>query len=680
MNPLSRRRLLRATARSAAAITVFAAAPACAFNPLPALPGRGMPSAESSAAWLRRTADGRIQLHLPRQEMGQGVAVALRQIVAEELGVDLQQVEAVPLVTDAIDPVRATVGSDSMRDFARPVARAAALLREHLAAGMAGSEIADTGQPVVLRSLAAGNSHSHVGTSPPMGDIHAIVTGAPLYAADIGLPGLLHGLVLHDAPAVAGDAGVQVVGLSGSRQGLLAEHPGLLHARYNGLAHQPGAAGDAEKGAGVIPAALDIDRLLAGGRLEHGLQRDRIETSGKWSLDRRYEIPFAAHAQIEPRAAVARWHDSGPVRLEIWTGTQDAFFVRDTLARHFGLSADAVVVRSCRIGGAFGGRTIVRQELEAAELAQAAGRPVKVQWTRADEFRHGFCRPPSSHRIRARLDADGRIADWWHAFASGHVIFTSAAMPRWMQVVTSFVKDPGVARGALPPYAAARRRVEFADVRLPVDTGPWRGLGAAPNCYVIESAIDELAGLAGRDPLQFRLDNLDPAHDRLAACLRHVAGMADWGKRPRAGAGSGRGIACGIYKETSFAATVADVEAGADGQVRVTRLYCAHDCGQVINPGQVRAQVEGNLLWALGMVLHEQVPIEHDRVAAYTFADYPIPTMDSMPQIEIALIDTGVAPPTGAGETALVTAAAIGNAIASATGRRLTRLPYRPGV
>lgn len=407
--------------------------------------------------------------------------MALRQIVAEELGIALQQVEAVPLVTDAIDPVRATVGSDSMRDFARPVARAAALLREHLAAGMAGGEIADTGQAVMLRSLAAGRCHSHVGTSPPMDDIHAIVTGAPLFAADIRLPGLLHGLVLHDATTVAGDADLQVVGLSGSRQGLLAEYPGALHARYAALAHQPAATDDTQKDSRIIPVSLDIDRHLAGGRLEHGLQRDRVNTSGSWSLDRRYDIPFAAHAQIEPRAAVARWHDSGPMRLEIWTGTQDAFFVRDTLARHFGLSADAVVVRSCRIGGAFGGRTIVRPELEAAELAQAAGRPVKVQWTRADEFRHGFCRPPSSHRIRARLDADGRIADWWHAFVSGHVIFTSAAMPRWMQMVTSFVKDPGVARGALSPYAATRRRVEFTDVRLPVDTGPWRGLGLHPT-------------------------------------------------------------------------------------------------------------------------------------------------------------------------------------------------------
>jgi CO/xanthine dehydrogenase Mo-binding subunit len=664
---MSRRRLFAHAARIAAGVTVFAAAPACAFNPLPALPTREMPPAGARIAWLRLLPDGRVQLLLPRQEMGQGISIGLRQIVAEELDCELERVEAVLPDTALIAPVKSTVGSDSMKDFAEPVARAAALLRDHLASGDTATELLDKGQPVVLRSLRGDAPHRHIGRSQPTERIREIVTGAPqLYAGDIRLPGMIFGLVL---PANATPpeliSGLRPVYLSDGRRGLLSDHAGPLHA----------VTLDRAAAERAMPE-MDIDAAMQRGSLEHRLRSDTVETASAWTLDRRYDIPFAAHAQIEPRAAVAQWHGKeAAIRLEVWTGTQDAFFVRETLARHFNLSAEHVLVHSCRIGGGFGARTIVRQELEAALLAQAAGRPVKVQWSRAAEFVDGFHRPPSSHRIRARLDSEGRITDWWHGFCSGHVIFTSAAMPRWMQAVTSFVKDPGVARGALPPYAAARMRVEFSDLRLPVDTGPWRGLGAGPNGYAIESAIDELATLAGQDPLRFRLANLDPQHGRLKACLEAVRNLSGWGAPVPAG--RGRGIACGIYKESSYAAVVAAVEMAAGGTARVTHLWCAQDSGLVINPDQLRAQIEGNLLWGLGMVLTEKLPIESGRVAAYTFADYPLPTMDAMPAIDIALLEPPGAAPSGAGETAMVAVAAITNAIAAATGRRVVSLPYR---
>lgn len=670
MTAVSRRRLFSYGARIAAGITVFVAAPACAFIPLPALPTRGMPPAEARVAWLRLLPDGRVRLYLPRQEMGQGITIALRQIVAEELDWELDRVEAVLSATADIQPVRSTVGSDSLKEFTEPVARAAALLRDHLRSGDSRTEIVDSGQPVMLRSLQPGINRRSIGTSQPTAQIADIVTGRPLYAGDIQLPGMIFGLVLPADASATVESPVWQVMLSDGRGGLLCDAPGPLHAQ----------AAQIDRATAQRPMpALDIDVAQARGRrLEHRLRGDSVDVDAAWTLDRRYDIPFAAHAQLEPRAAVARWHAQGDMRLEIWTGTQDAFFVRETLARHFGLSASQVLVHSCRIGGGFGSRTIVRQELEAALLAQTAGRPVKVQWTRADEFVSGFHRPASSHRIRARLDSAGRITDWWHGFCSGHVIFTSAAMPRWMQAITSFVKDPGVARGALPPYLAGKMRVEFSDIRLPVDTGPWRGLGAGPNGYAIESAIDELAALAGQDPLHFRLVNLDPQQARLKACLEQVAILSGWSERPRSGAGFGRGIACGIYKDSSYAAVVADVGIAADGAARVQRLYCAHDCGLVVNPDQVRAQIEGNLVWGIGTVLTEALPIEAGRVAAYTFADYPIPIMDAMPAIDIALLEPPGIPPSGAGETAMVGLAAIGNAIAAATGPYVTTLPYRP--
>jgi isoquinoline 1-oxidoreductase beta subunit len=668
MTVMSRRRLFAHAARLAAGVTVFAAAPACAFNPLPALPTRGMPPVEARIAWLRLRPDGHVQLLLPRQEMGQGISIGLRQIVAEELECELERIEAVLPDTASIAPVKSTVGSDSMKDFAGPVARAAALLREHLLSGSTAAEIRDQGQPLVLRSMRG--SGRHVGQGHPTERIVDIVTGAPaLYAGDIRLPGMLFGLVL---PAGVGPrelaAGLHLVDLADGRRGLLSDHAGPLHA----------VTLDRPETTRSMPD-LDIDVVMHRGRLEHRLRNDAIESGAGWTLDRRYDIPFAAHAAMEPRSAVAQWHDRGhgkdaAIQLEVWTGTQDAFFVRETLARQFGLPAERVLVQSCRIGGGFGARTIVRQELEAALLAQAAGRPVKVQWSRSAEFVDGFHRPPSSHRIRARLDAEGRITDWWHGLCSGHVIFTSAAMPRWMQAVTSFVKDPGVARGALPPYAATRMRVEFSDIRLPVDTGPWRGLGAGPNGFAIESAIDELAALARQDPLQFRLANFVPQHARLKACLEAVRDLSGWDATTP---DSGRGVACGIYKESSYAAVVAEVQVASDGAVRVTHLWCAQDSGLVINPDQMRAQIEGNLLWGLGMVLTEKLPIESGRVAAYTFADYPIPTMDAMPAIDIALLEPSGSLPSGAGETAMVAVAAITNAIAAATGRRVSTLPYQ---
>ncbi|HZF78362.1 MAG TPA: molybdopterin cofactor-binding domain-containing protein, partial [Rubrivivax sp.] len=319
-------------------------------------------------------------------------------------------------------------------------------------------------------------------------------------------------------------------------------------------------------------------------------------------------------------------------------------------------------------------------ELEAAVLARAVKAPVKVQWTRAQEFQLGFHRPPSSHRIRVRLK-EGRLHDWWHAFASSHILFTAAAVPAWLQRLTDVFGDDGVARGAALPYRAAARRTEFDLVRLPVYTGPWRGLGAGPNVLAIESAIDECARHVGAEPVSFRLDHI--ADPRLAEVLRRVAAAAETaaGRSTLASTPQtrrGRGVACGIYKAMSYAAVVADVEVSvASGEVRVLKLWCAHDCGRVINPDQVRAQCEGNLVWGLGMVLIEALPVAAGQIAATSFAQSPIARLHDVPSMEVLLVDSGQAP-TGAGETAIVASAgAIANAVRDAVGGRPQRLPLQ---
>lgn len=689
--PLRRRTLL---ALGGAALAV-AFLPGCA---LPVIPKRPRPDLAGALGWVRY-ADGRYTLFVPRVEMGQHIATALKQVACEELGVAWVAVEAVLPSTAQIGRVRATVGSESVKDFALPLAQACATLRDALAQGLRQDQLQAVERPVsALRSFGAPGTLRHVGRAVPIEQGAAIVRGQALYAADVRRPGQCFGRVLRAPVSPELSSRVRAMNEAAARAqpgfvallrderlqqgaaegiGIVARTPGALDRIEAALAIDWQIEGGFE--AADLAAALDIDRRLArSDRRQNALDDDRIDATASWDVDLRLDVPLAAHAALEPRAAVAAFSADG--RLDLWVGSQDVFYQRDVVARRLGLAEERITVHGQRVGGAFGGKTICTVELEAALLAQAAGVPVKVQWTRAQEFRQGFHRPPSSHRIRARL-ANGRLQAWRHDFASSHILFTNAALPPWMQRITDFVGDDGVARGAVLPYRAAARRTGFDLVRLPVFTGPWRGLGAGPNGFAIESAIDECARAAGADPLRFRLDHVEDP--RLARVLSRAAAAAGWDLPPGARASApfgrrGRGLACGIYKAASYAAVVAEVEVDAAGGVRVLRLVCAHDCGRVIHPDQVRAQCEGNLVWGLGMALVEQLPVAASGVAAATFADSPIPRLDEVPALEVVLVDEGEAP-TGAGETAIVAAAAaIANAVRDATGHRPLRLPIRP--
>ncbi len=677
-------------AAAAGGLVALVGGGAATWSRVPVIPRRPDPDARTAPGWIAH-AGGRFTLTLPRAEMGQNIATALRQVACAELGADWDAVDVV-LHATGMPRVKATVGSESVALFAEPLAQACAALRDALAEGRSTGVVAVTVRPrSELRALRRGGL---IGASPEMSQGRGIVTGAPLFAADVRRPGMLFGRVLR-APASVETASrpqrwsigaarampgfVGVVAACGPRigqaqgLGILATRPGAL----DGIAE----ALQVEWEVAVLPPrpdiarAIDVDARRAEGALPH-VVRDGAPADGDWDVDLRLDLPLAAHGPIEPRAAVAAWQAD---RLTVWAGTQDAFYIRDVLADAFGLRAGAVTVQSCRIGGAFGGKTTCTVEAEAAALSRAAGAPVKVQWTRAQEYALGFHRPPSSHRIRARM-AQGRITDWDHAQVSSHVMFTAAVVPAWMQRGTDLVAgDGGVARGMAAPYALGRARATYDAVRLPVHTGPWRGLGAGPNALAIESAMDEAAIAAGADPLAFRLAHIeDPV---LAAVLARAGEIAGWGGPPVPveGRRTGRGIACGIYKGVSHAAAVADVAVDDRGRVRVTRLWCVHDCGLVINPDQVRAQCEGNLVWSLGMVLTDDLPTADGHVVALSFAEAPIPRMTEVPPITVDLIRSERAPQ-GAGETAIVAGpGAIANAIRAATGHRPRRFPVRPG-
>ena len=678
--PLSRRQLLGGSA----ALLSIAFVPGCASFPV--IPKRPVPDTRAGLSWISHQS-GRYVLTLPRVEMGQNIATALKQIACDELGIGLDELQLKLHGTLGIERVRATVGSESVMDFALPLARACATLRQALESGQSSGKLEPLEIPPEQLRLFS-NRSKWVGRSPTLEQGLEIVTGQPLFASDVRLPGMVYGRVLRapvppeipSLPATLDEKAARhvpgfiaivrskVLRMSSSEGvGIVAQTPGALDRVEQALNVRWNIDGKADEQA--ISQAIDIDRRISNRARRDKYVRDDSVPDGAWDVDLRFDIPIAAHAAIEPRAAVAQPTEAGG--LNLWVGSQDVFYQRDVICRRLGLSEDKVNVQGCRVGGAFGGKTISTVELETAVLAHELKMAVKVQWTRAQEFVQAFHRPPSSHRIRARLK-NGRLEHWSHDFASSHILFTGAVVPAWMQKITNVIGDDGVARGAALPYKAEAARTGFDLVRLPVHTGPWRGLGAGPNVFVIESAIDECARIAGIDPLTFRLSHIE--HPRLKRVLEQAVATASLSSSSDTGKLRGRGVACGIYKKTSFAAVVADVEVYlASGEVQVVRMHCAHDCGKVINPDQVKAQCEGNMVWGLGMVL-----VENWSTAVRNFGEAPIPRITQLPSLSVHLVDHGEAP-SGAGETAIVaSSAAIANAIRSATGWRLTKLPLKP--
>ena len=719
---ISRRRFLKATGWTAAGVTLIYAGGRCVLSQLPSF---DVPGEDAGAAWLQIRPDGRCRMLCPRAEMGQNASIGLAQIAAEELNIAVEEIDLRFPNTHEIPQVILTAGSMSLRFFAEPTARAAAALREimrgraadhagvDLAAvedGVGGFVLADdrtlsygdlaAGEPVVLDagevpearlySFDAGRPHRQIGRSAAPHQLEQIVTGAPVFASDVRLPEMLFGrsvrpaarnakLVSVDETRAKGLSGVVRVIVDTERDfvGVVCETPGAVDAAIDALdvTWELPAPFDQR----TIDERIDVDAALARGNLEHTPLGDRFDPEPEWDVDLRFEAQVQSHAMQEPRAAVARCsHVNGRESAEIWTGSQDLFVVQRHAAHDLGVSKDRVIVHAHRMGGGFGGREHYDVERDAVQLARAVGRPVKVQWSREDEFRAARNRPSSSHRVRLKADERGRLTDWWHAFVSGHIIFARERLPGWLLSAARLMGDLGVARGSLPPYAAGRKRVEYMDTDLPIDLGTWRSLGAAPNTFVIESAIDELARLRNWDPVEFRLQNLAPEHDRLAACLRGTRDLAEKADLPT-GTGVGRGYACGIYEENSFVAASADVRVdGATGAIQVIRMCCVQDVGLAINPDQLEAQIEGNLIWGLGMALTERVEIGPSDIASLNFDRYVIPRIQDVPEFDIEIISPRRVPPAGAGETALIVGPpAIANALRRATGRRYTSLPIR---
>jgi isoquinoline 1-oxidoreductase beta subunit len=383
-------------------------------------------------------------------------------------------------------------------------------------------------------------------------------------------------------------------------------------------------------------------------------------------LEAVYEAPFVAHAPLEPQNCLAHVRADG---CEIWAPSQAPQWGKRAAAQILGLPEEKVTFHVTLLGGGFGRRLMWDYVEEAVHVSRAVGKPVQVVWSREDDMRHDFYRPASYHHVRAGLDANGNLIAWWHRIAAPSI---------------SAQVFGGAGRGDQPPdavdgaanlaYQVPNLRVEYAMANTAVPVGWWRSVYNSQNPFVNESFLDEAAHAAGKDPLEFRRALL-PADSRLRGVLDLAAAKAGWGAAlPK---GRGRGIAA-HFCFGSWVAHVAEVTVDVQGRLRVNRLVCAVDCGQVINPDIITAQLEGAAAFALTAVLKGEITLENGRVKQGNFDDYPLLRLDEMPAVEVHLTPSHE-PPGGIGEPGVPPVApAVANAIFAATGKRVRRLPIRP--
>jgi nicotinate dehydrogenase subunit B len=364
-------------------------------------------------------------------------------------------------------------------------------------------------------------------------------------------------------------------------------------------------------------------------------------------------VAYIAHAPLEPRAAVAEWAEG---KLTVWTGTQRPFGVRGELAQAFGLAESQVRVIVPDTGSAYGGKHSGEMAVEAARLAKAAERPVKLVWTREEEFSWAYFRPAGVIDITSGVSKDGLLTAWeFYNYNSG-------------------------ASAINTPYEVPNQQVAFRRTQSPLRQGSYRALAATANHFAREAHLDELAHAAGIDPLAFRLKNLNDA--RMRAVLVAAAESFGWGGAKGGAEGNsvvGRGLAVGTEKGSYIANCVDLWVDRAAGTVRVVRVVAAFECGAVVNPDQLKNQVEGAIMMGLGGALYEQIEFADGKIRNPAFSTYRVPRFRDAPTIEVVLLDRKDLPSIGAGETPIIAIApAIAGAIFDATGLRLRSLPLMP--
>jgi isoquinoline 1-oxidoreductase len=633
----------------------FAVLPAGLVVAVEPEPGEGHWST-SAGAWLHAAADGTVTAFTGKVDAGQDNQTALSLLVAAELGVPVESVRLVMGDTDLCPYDEGTFGSRSIAD-AGPLLRAAAaaarrsLARRPLGEGERRVELA----PADATALAP---------APPPRARRAtleIVTGAARYPGDLTRPGLLHGGALHAPPG----ARLRSLDLAAARAigGVTVVHEG----EFVGV-----VASDPETGERAL-RAVEVEwelpegpeeRELAGYLRSHPVELEgwggsfhheagdvgRALSEAEVRLEATYTTAYLAHVPLETRTALAEWEDG---RLTVWTGTQRPFGVRAQLAQELDLPEERVRVLAPTAGAGFGGKHTGEAAVEAARLARAVGAPVKVRWSREQEFTAAYVRPAAVIDVQSGADGDGTITAW------------------------QFLNVNAGAAGILCPYVIPNQQITFQPADSPLPQGAYRALAATANHFARESHLDELAHRLGVDPVELRLRHLED--ERLAAVLRAAAERAGWNEQRRP-SGAGLGIACGIEKDGRVA-TCAEVRVEPDGRLHVARIVTAFDCGAIVDADNLTNQIEGATVMGLGGALFEQVHLEHGRILTSSLTEYRVPRFTDVPPIEVVLLDRPDLPSAGAGETPIVCVApALANAVFAATGARLRSLPLLPDL
>ena len=642
--------------------------------------GRGEPA--DLAAWLHIDERGHIAVYTGKVEIGQNIRTSLAQAVADELRVPISSIDMVMGDTDVVPFDAGTFGSMSTPRMGRQLSRAAAAARELLIDTAAadlrveratltardGHIVSASGQSVSYGDLTKGRMLTgSISGEPPVTpadkwtvrgkpekkiDGRTFVTGAHQYASDIVRPGMLIGRVIRpaspgatlDALDTARAATVQgativrdgdFVGVVAPNERVARRAAVMVVATWKPKGEQPTSESVYEylkktadgRGGGAPFTAGDSAAAIA---------------SGTRTFAESYLIPYIAHVPLEPRAAVAEWTDG---KVTVWTGTQRPFGVRSELAEAFHIPEERVRVIVPDMGSGYGGKHTGEVAIEAARLAKAAGKPVKLVWTRSEEFTWAYFRPAGVIDVKAAVDARNRITAWeFDNWNSGNA-------------------------GIRTPYTIANQRIQFHQSDSPLRQGSYRGLAATANHYAREMHMDAIARALKADPVEYRLQHL--SDDRITAVLKAVAERIGWPK-PSA-PGRSLGIACGTEKG-GYIATAAELSPSAGG-FTIERLVAAFECGAIVNPEGLRNQVEGSIVQGLGGALFEAITFAEGHITNGSMAQYRVPRFKDVPPIEVVLLERKDLPSAGAGETPIVCVAPAIGAAARAFGTVKPALP-----
>ena len=667
------------------------------------------------SVWLTIAPDETVTVFVAKSEMGQGISTALPMLVADELDADWKNVKFVfaPAEDHYRDPVwgsQATGGSTSIRHLSEPLRQAGAAAREMLVAAAArkwgrkpeectarngivrhqGSlktmsygqlaTLASGMEPPARPKLKSPQEYQYIGREIPRLDLAEKVSGAAIFGIDVKVPEMLVAAVAHP-PAFgakpASFARAAALKIKGVQQ--VVELPsGVAVCADSFVRAQKGLAALKVRWKGGDEPALSTAVLRS--RFSDALGKPGLVAKDTGTVDAALDasakrvtaicsLPYLAHVTIEPMNCTA--HITGE-RCEVWVPTQNQSGVKQLAMKVSGLPAERVIVNTTYLGGGFGRRFELDVVEESLTLAKATGKPVKVIWTREDDFQHDFYRPMTLSRVEGGLDAQGKLAAWKHTVVCPSIF--ARVFPDTMKGGIDQAAVEGVAN---LDYEVPNLKVTYVRIDTPVPVGFWRSVGSSHNAFVVETMMDELAQAAGADPVEFRLACLGNSPHAYTV-VKTAAMKAGMGKKLPAG--QGRGFAFHRSFDTSVA-MVADVAVDRkSGRIRVSRVVCAVDCGPVVNPDIVRAQIEGAVCFGLSAALKERVDIAKGGVASNNFHNYDILRMNETPQVEVHIVK-GQEKLGGIGEPGVPPIApAVANAVFAAVGIRLHELPMTPDV